>query len=212
MPGSREVESPPEWELGDWVGVWRMTWEFSTWKPLLAASRVRAVAVPRLHVPPHPLPGAQIDPAPWSPVPPAAGAAHSKPIPPADRGHQRTEAAEPGDALSCGPWPPRQHGPARATGAGFLGAGAVQAGGAGGGGGCGGVWRARCVPRLPKSQRALLLELAAGARRLAAGLPGLAAARGAAGARASRQPAGAARRLVSPGPAPAAGLSHSGGG
>lgn len=88
----------------------------------------------------------------------------------------------------------------------------MQAGGAGSSGGRGGARRPRSVPRLPPRQRALLLELAAGARRLAADLPGLAAARGAAGARASRQPAGAARRLGSPGAAPAPRLSHQGGG
>ncbi|KAL4699192.1 hypothetical protein H8959_011849 [Pygathrix nigripes] len=68
------------------------------------------------------------------------------------------------------------------------------------------------VPRLPSRQRALLLERAAGARRLAAGLPGLAAARGAAGARAPRLPAGAARCLAAPGATAAARLPHQGGG
>lgn len=107
----------------------------------------------------------------------------------------------------CGSSPPAQHGRTGAVGAGLAGAGALQAGGAER---RGGAERARGVPRLPPRQRALLLELAAGARRLAAGLPGLAEVRGAAGARASRQLAGAARRLVSPGAASALRLPHQG--
>lgn len=142
----------------------------------VATSRVRAVAVPRLHVPPHPCPALKSTPPPGARSP-AAGAAHSKPIPPADRGHQRrscgtrrcaklralaAEAAWPGPCnwrrvpwrWCCAGWKRRRR---RRVQRSFGG---------------------RAVFRAFRRASALLLELAAGAYRLAAGLPGLAAARG----------------------------------
>lgn len=134
--------------------------------------------------------------APWETSP--------RPGPARPRPQQPAPGAAGAGLVSAGPAGGR-YGAADTTGAGLPGTGAEPPGGRAGDREAG--WP-RALPRLPPCQRALLLERTPGTRRLAARLPRLAAAPGAAGASAPTLCAGAAGCLEAPSPAVAPRLPH----